>query len=105
MAIKNTRLQQHPTVTTISEPLSTDSAIVNMFFCNLSENVEYINVHIVKSGESADDKNKVLNLIPIDPQNTFSFGADKLVLSAGDTVWASTTTTDQVSATISYVVM
>lgn len=103
MAIKNALLTN--TVAAITDSLGTDSAIVNMLFCNLSATVEYIDVHVVKSGESAGNINKILAQVPIDPYNTFSFGADKLVLSAGDKVYAATTTTNEVSATVSYVVM
>lgn len=103
MAIKNALLSN--TVTAITESLATDSAIVNMLFCNLSNAVENIDVHIVKSGDSYGDINKILNQVPIDPYNTFSFGSDKLVLSAGDRIYAATSTTNHVSATISYVVM
>ena len=103
MAIKNALLTN--TVAAITDSLGTDSAIVNMLFCNLSANVEYIDVHVVKSGQSAGNINKILTQVPIDPHNTFSFGADKLVLSAGDRVYAAATTTNEVSATVSYVVM
>jgi hypothetical protein len=103
MAIKNALLTN--TVTAITDSLGTDSAIVNMLFCNLNTTVEYIDVHVVQSGQTAGNINKILIQVPIDPHNTFSFGSDKLVLSAGDRVYAATTTTNLVSATISYVVM
>jgi hypothetical protein len=103
MAIKSALLTS--TLTAITDSLGTDSAIVNMLFCNLSSSIERIDVHIVKSGDSPGNINKILNQVPIDPQNTFSFGSDKLVISAGDIVYAATTTNNQVSTTISYVVM
>jgi hypothetical protein len=103
MAIKNALLTS--TTSAITDSLGTDSAIVNMLFCNLSTSIEKIDVHIVKSGDTPGDINKILNQVPIDSQNTFSFGSDKLVLSAGDRVYAATTTDNHVSATISYVVM
>ena len=103
MAIKNTLLGNEASA--ITDELETDSAIVNMIFCNLSNTVEEIDVYLVKFGEEPGDINKILNHVPVNGMNTFSFGSDKIVLSAGDRIYAATTTAANVSATISFVVM
>jgi hypothetical protein len=111
MAILSTSLST--TLTPISPALSTDSAITVMFFCNLNTpdpldptvGRQFIEVHIVPMGGTPTDSNKIANQIPIDAGDTFTFSAERLVLSSNDRVYASTTTLNEVSVTISYVVI
>ena len=111
MAILNTSLQT--TATVISPVLSTDMAITVMFFCNnnipdpLDPNAgkQFIDIYVVPSGGSAANENRIANQIPIDAGDTFTFGTERLVLSTGETVYASATDNNIISATISYVVI
>jgi hypothetical protein len=101
MAILSTLLQS--TATAISPVLGTDMAVTVMMFCNLNTTIENIDIHVVVSGDTTTNVNKVVQQVPLDPNDTFTFSTERLVLSPGDRVYASTTTDDQVSVTISYV--
>lgn len=111
MAIQSTSLIS--SVAPISPLLSTDVAITVMFFCNLNTpdpldptaGQQFIDVHVVENGGSATNTNQIVNAVPIDAGDTFTFSAERLVLSNGDRVYASTTDNNQVSVTISYVVI
>ena len=111
MAILNTSLQS--TATVISPVLSTDMAITVMFFCNNNTpdpldpdfGKQLISVHVVPSGGSVSNTNRIVNQVPVDAGDTFTFGTERLVLAAGDTVHALTTDNGAISATISYVVI
>jgi hypothetical protein len=101
MAILSTLLQS--TARAISPVLGTDMAVTVMMFCNLNTTIEYINIYVVASGGTTTDVNKVVQQAPLDPNDTFTFSTERLVLSPGDRIYATTTTNDKVSVTLSYV--
>lgn len=90
-----------------------DHAVTVIFFCNLNipdpNNVNFglenIDVYVVKNGDVYSSTNKIVNKIPISAGDTFTFSAERIVLSPGDSIYASTTTNGLVSATLSYVVI
>jgi len=89
----------------ITPNLGTDSAITVIMFCNLNTTIENIDVHVVASGGTPTNTNKIVYQAPIDPSDTFIFSTERLVLSAGDRIYANTTTSSMVSVTASYVVI
>jgi hypothetical protein len=109
MSISSTLLSNTPVA--ISPSLSQDAAITVMFFCNQNVPVignptagqEFISVYAVASGDTTSLTNRVVNEVPIEAGDTFTFSAERLVLSPGDRVWATTTNAGNVSVTISYV--
>jgi hypothetical protein len=114
MAILSTLVTDAPGA--ISPTLTTDIAVTVMMFCNLNTpdplddtiGRQFLDIYIVASGGTPDTvlgENKIANQIPVDAGDTFTFSAERLVLASGDRVWAATTDTNQVSVTISYVVI
>lgn len=111
MAILSTLLATPPAP--ISPDLSTDSAITVMFFCNLNtadpldpaSDRQFIDVYVVPVGDTASTLNKIVNQLPIDAGDTFTFSTERLVLSPNDRIYAATTPLSNVSVTISYVVI
>jgi hypothetical protein len=112
MAIQSTLLSD--TVGAISPDMTKDIAITTLIFCNLNtpdpldETIgrQNIDVYVVIDGDTPDEvtgTNKIIGQLPIDAGDTFSFSTERLVLSAHDTIQANTTTSGQVSVTISYV--
>jgi len=111
MAILNTIVST--TSTPISPDLSTDIAITVMFFCNnnipdpfdVNAGQQLLDVYVVPNGNIVAQENKIINQIPVDAGETFSFNSERLVLSPGDRVFATTTDVNIISSTISYVVI
>ncbi len=111
MAILSTNLSNLPVA--ISPNLSSDLAVTVMLFCNLnapdplddSIGRQFLDIHVVASGDTPDNTNIIGNQIPVDAGDTFTFASERLVLGPGDRVYASTTNSTQVSVTISYVVI
>lgn len=111
MAILSTSLTT--TLTPISAVLNTDSAITVMFFCNLnianpvdsSIGRQFIDVNVVPAGGAPSNLNKIANQIPVDAGDTFTFSTERLVLGPNDRIHAATTSSGEVSVTISYVVI
>jgi len=111
MAILSTSLQD--TATAISPNLSADVAITVMLFCNnntpdpLDNNAgkQLIDVYVVPDGGAVSNINRVMNQIPIDAGDTFTFDTVRLVLSPGDRVFALSSNSGIISATISYVLI
>ena len=114
MAILSTLVSNTPIA--ISPTLTTDIAVTVMMFCNLNTpdpldettGRQFLDIYIVASGGTPDTvlgENKIANQIPIDAGDTFTFSAERLVLASGDRVWAATSDANQVSVTISYVVI
>jgi hypothetical protein len=111
MAILSTSLLNTPSP--ISPILTTDSAVTVILFCNLNTfdpsditaGKQYIDIYVVASGASPSDLNKIANQVPVDAGDTFTFSTERLVLSPNDRIYAATTTSGEVSVTISYVVI
>jgi hypothetical protein len=111
MAILSTTLTTTPQA--ISPSLATDVAITVMFFCNLNtvdlidETVgrQNIDVYVVANSELPSSVNKVANKVPVDAADTFTFSTERLVLSPGDRIYAATSSSGQMSVTISYVII
>ena len=111
MAILSTSLLNTPAP--ISPNLTADSAVTVMLFCNLnafdpldsSAGKQHIDIYVVASGQTPSDLNKIANQVPVDAGDTFTFSTERLVLSPNDRIHAATTTSGEVSATISYVVI
>jgi hypothetical protein len=111
MAILSTTLTSTPQA--ISPSLSNDLAITVIFLCNLNfidpldptAGRQFVDVYVVPNGSDPLPINKIGNQIPIDAGDTFSFNTERLVLSPGDRVFASTSDAGLTSATISYVII
>lgn len=99
-------------------PVGKKWAITTILFCNTGSYTEadgitndpdtpnsyltYLDLHFVKAGDAAGDKNLVLNGIPIPGGETFTFDTEKIILEEGDLVYAQTTSPEVISATLSY---
>lgn len=106
MAIQSTAIGT--SVTTLYTS-SGDNAITNIMFCNTvpfnpaspNTGLAYLTVYLVKSGDSATSTNMVVNYLPIPAGETFSFDAEKIILSNGDSVRAMADVTATLVATVS----
>lgn len=111
MAILSTLLDS--TTQPISPSLNKDYAITVMLFCNLNTpdllnpilGKQLVDIHVVPSGGTPTDTNKIANAIPIDAGDTFTFNTERLVLGPNDRIHASASFAGEVSATISYIVI
>jgi hypothetical protein len=111
MAILSSTLTD--TAAAISPAVGTDLAVTVMLFCNLNAvdpgdanaGKQYLDVYLVANSGSPSAVNKIANQIPIDAADTFTFSTERIVLSPGDRVYAKTSTSGQVSVTISYVII
>jgi hypothetical protein len=111
MAIQSSLLLN--TTSAISPSLSSDIAVTTLIFCNLntpdpadiSIGRQYIDVHVVESASLPTNTNKIINQLPIDAGDTFSFSTERIVLGQGDRIYSQTTDNNQVSVTISYVTL
>lgn len=111
MAVANTLLDTIPTPVNIS--VAGDYAVTVMFFCNLNTpdpldpavGREFVDIYVVPSGSSTGNQTKIANKVPIDAGDTFTFGTERLVLEQGDKIYASTTTQNKITLTVSYVLI
>lgn len=111
MALQSTNLTNIPTP--ITPITSSDLAVTVMFFCNLNTpdplddtiGRQFLDIYAVKSGDSTTTTNIIAKEVPVDAGDTFTFSSERMVLSAGDRIWAKTTDSTQVSVTVSYVII
>jgi hypothetical protein len=113
VSIKNTLIDDtlQPIGPTASEVSNKDFAITVMFFCNLNSRDplditagrEFIDVYVASAGGAPASENKIINQLPLDAGDTFTFNTERLILNADDIIYASTTTLGSVSATVSYI--
>lgn len=108
MAITNTLLSTtHDPIFESTSP--SGDAITTIIFCNTdaydnadpTANTSLLTVHIVPSGDDDDDRNMIVNQLPIPAGETMSLDQEKLVLSKGDKVIAYTNSASNIAATVS----
>jgi len=110
MAITNEYIDA--TITTVYTSTDTN-AITSMIFCNyatasniagdatLTDADTYLDLHIVPSGDTYNDKNKILHQLKLPAGETFIMDTERLVLENGDTIQAQTTSPATISVTVS----
>jgi hypothetical protein len=93
--------------------LNVQSAITTMIFCNVlapdttppiddTTNETYINVYVVKSGQSASNTvNAIIKNLRVPAGETVFFDTERLVLGSGDSIQAQALDSNAVVATIS----
>ena len=87
----------------LTVPAGQNWASVCLFFCNYDQtNPETITVHVRPAGAAPANQNTILKSLTIDPQDTFTFNMEKLLLSATDVVSAIGSSGNRVTATASY---
>lgn len=90
------------TATTVYTSTNT-TAITCMFFMNDNAAARTLDVHVVKSGDSAATANKIVKAITVDPADTYVINIEKLVLDNGDTIQCVASAASSIEATISSV--
>ena len=90
------------TATTVYTSTNT-TAITCMFFMNDNASARTLDVHVVKSGDSAVTANKIVKAITVDPADTYVINIEKLVLDNGDTIQCVASVDSSIEATISSV--
>jgi hypothetical protein len=82
---------------------SGESAVTAIFFMNDNAGARTLNLHIVKSGDTAATTNQIIKAISIDPADTYVINIEKIILATGDTIQASASAGASIQATLSYV--
>jgi hypothetical protein len=106
MAI-NSNLILATDTTILLVPAGKKYAITTIVVCNYAttDDVSFnssFNMHVIPSGDSKSNANKVLNTIDMPAQETFSFNTERLILEEGDSVVLNSPDSNRLSATISY---
>ena len=88
-------------------PAQKKYAITTIVVCNYATTTDAsfassFDMHVIPSGESKTNANKVLNTIAMPEQETFSFNTERLILEEGDSVVLNSPDSNRLSATISY---
>ena len=82
---------------------SSTSALTCMFFMNENASARTLDLHVVKSGDTAGVTNKIVKQISIDGGDTYVINLEKIVLDNGDTMQAIASNASSVYATVSSV--
>jgi len=102
MSITNTLIQSGNTTAIYTAP--NDAAITTMIFCNTDNNVfDYFTVYVVPNGSVVGPSTTVLFEVPVAPTETFVMDTEKLILSAGDAIYAQSVFSNSIAATVSAV--
>lgn len=100
MAISNTVLSTTGNVIYTS---TNNSVVSVMYFCNTDSTAKDINVYLVPTGGIAAGNTQIYKSIQIAGNDTFVVDMEKLVLANGDTIQATASLDNVVTATVSYV--
>ena len=101
MAIETTSVSNSATTVYTS---SGNSAITFASFANYSGSTATISIHVVPSGDSADNTNIVIKDLSVNAADTHQLYAsgEKLLLENGDTLQATASATSTFTAVVSY---
>lgn len=95
-------------VTIITVPSGKKYALTTLLICNNGVNDgtgsddTKVDVHVIPSGDSKADANRILNDLEIGAADTFTFSAERLILEDGDRVVLVGQSPTVLSATLSY---
>ena len=81
---------------------SGESAVTTIFFCNTDSSAIDVTCWIVPNGDTLGDEHMIMKELTISATDTFAFGSERILLGNGDTIQAFASTTNKVSAVISY---
>lgn len=70
----------------ITVPADKSYAIITILVCNTGVNSTSFDAHVIKSGQSKSDRNKVLTGVPVQGKDTFTFNAERLILDEADSL-------------------
>lgn len=110
MAIQSTAIgATNTTIFTATD----DVAITTMIFCNTSlpnplqddADTTYLDIHLVKNGQSASTTNKIVNALEIPAGETVFFDTERIVLENGDFIVASSASPAVLVCTVSTVLV
>ena len=100
MAITSTALDI--TATTIYTSSSTDGdAVTTMYFCNRDASTRTFNLYLVPAGGSANVNNIAYSNKTVTAGDTYIVDWEKLVLSTGDMIQATSNTANAIVASVS----
>ncbi len=91
MAIVNASILTTDT-TILTVPSGKKYELTTLLICNTGVNDgsgvngQQVDVHVIPDGQSKSDANRILNDLPIDSADTFTFSAERLILEEGDRV-------------------
>jgi hypothetical protein len=100
MAISNTVLSTSGNVIYTS---SGNSVVSVMYFCNVDATAVDLNVYAVPDSGTVANSTQIYKNVQIASSDTFVVDMEKLVLADGDTIQATASTDNVVTATVSYV--
>ena len=75
---------------------------VGMFLCNNGISAENVNIYAVQKGETASDSNIIIKNLTVSTGDTYEFSAEKFLLNSGESIVASGTNGNLITATITY---
>ena len=107
MAIVNANVLTTDT-TLVTVPAEKKYALTTLILCNhgvndgTGTNDTSVDVHVIPDGQSKSDANRILNDLPIDSADTFTFSAERLILEEGDRVVCVGASPTVLSATLSF---
>ena len=82
---------------------SGNSAVTTIYFCNYSGSDRTVTVHLVASGDSADNTNIIYQALPVVAGDTYVLDTEKVILANGDTIQALASATSSIAASVSYI--
>jgi len=101
MAIKN-KIITNAVTDILSGNNNDNPANVGIYLCNFTNLSERINLYVRETGETAGNKNMVINDLLMLSGDTFHFPYEKFILGSGDCISASGKFGNRVTATLTY---
>jgi hypothetical protein len=82
-------------LTNIASPIftsiGTSSAVTVIYICNAGPNTVLFNLYAVSFGNVASYNNVIYHSVPLTSNDTYVLDTEKLIVDAGDSIWANLT--------------
>jgi hypothetical protein len=96
--ITSTSLTTNPTAIFTSDGTN---VVTTMYFCNVDTSAHMFSLWLVANGDNTTNINMIYNNVSVEASDTFVIDREKIVLSNGDAIFASTDENYMISATVS----
>jgi hypothetical protein len=85
------------------------SAVTTIILCNIetpnitdeTAGAALVNIHLVKSGQSYQNSNRIVSRLPIPAGETVFFNDERIILDGGDEIWVGADEASRIAVTVS----
>lgn len=89
--------------TLLTVPAGLNYAVVNLMVCNYVNAARTVDVHVIKQGNSPSPTTTIIKSRELRAYDSLFLSTEKILLSAGDSIYLVASADNSISATVSFI--